>query len=461
MPIQSAPRRPQSGEARILSLALVIVALALLLITPIIVDWRVRALQHETDERSGARVLLNDLEAAAIAQVLIAERLGGNSGRDTLVEQTSQATTNAVARDERELDTLLASSTYARNELEEIKAIARSWRLARRKTSVRNDTMHASIDPLLAFNAAEALDDRLTRQLDSTRTEARRLQRINLWSAAILTPIALLSVLAVFRAGKRSRELARHLEHERAALAESIEARAGLVRGITHDLKNPLGAAVGYADLLLEGMAGSPLQPDHATTLRRIRRLLRESIDSITTLVRVADNGGITELQLRFEPYDLAALAREAMDDYRAAATEHSLTFEGPIGDATAPIVTDVRHVQHVLGNLLSNAVKYTTRGGKVVVRVLAPRDATSKHARVEVRDSGPGIPVPLRSRIFDEFFRSGGVPSDAKGNGVGLSISRRLARQLGGDLTVTDAPEGGAMFVFDIPVAAPERRRS
>jgi signal transduction histidine kinase len=88
-------------------------------------------------------------------------------------------------------------------------------------------------------------------------------------------------------------------------------------------------------------------------------------------------------------------------------------------------------------------------------------QDGTSKNARIEVRDSGPGIPVPLRSRIFDEFFRSGGVPSDAKGNGVGLSISRRLARQLGGDLTVTDAPEGGAMFVFDIPVAAPERRRS
>jgi signal transduction histidine kinase len=440
---------------------LVIVALALLLITPIIVDWRVRALQRETDERSRARVLLNDLEAAAIAQVLIAERLGGKSGQDTLVERTSETTTNSVARDERELDTLLASSTYTRNELEEIRGIARSWRLARRNALARGDTMHQAIDPLLAFNATEALDDRLTRQLDSTRAEARRLQRINLWSAAVLTPIALLSVLAVFRAGKRSRELARHLELERAALADSIEARAGLVRGITHDLKNPLGAAVGYADLLLEGIAGPPLQPDHATTLRRIRRLLRQSIDSISTLVRVSDNGGITELQLRFEPYDLAALAREAMDDYRAAATEHSLTFEGPIGDATAPIVTDVRHVQHVLGNLLSNAVKYTTRGGKVVVHVAAPQDGTSKNARIEVRDSGPGIPVPLRSRIFDEFFRSGGVPSDAKGNGVGLSISRRLARQLGGDLTVTDAPEGGAMFVFDIPVAAPERRRS
>jgi signal transduction histidine kinase len=444
-----------------LSLALVIVALALLLITPIIVAWRVRALQRETDERSRARVLLNDLEAAAIAQVLIAERLGGKNAPDTLVERTSQATSNEVARDERELDTLLASSTYARTELEEIQAIDRSWRLARRNASAGSDTMHPAIDPLLAFNAAESLDDRLTRQLDSTRAEARRLQEINLWSAAVLTPIALLSVLAVFRAGKRSRELARHLEQERAALADSIEARAGLVRGITHDLKNPLGAAVGYADLLLEGMAGPPLLPDHATTLRRIRRLLRQSIDSIATLVRVADDGGLTELQLRFEPYDLTALAREAMDDYRAAAAERSLTFEGPIGDATAPIVTDVRHVQHILGNLLSNAVKYTTQGGKVVVRVLGPHDGTSPHARVEVRDSGPGIPAALRTRVFEEFFRADGIPSDAKGNGVGLSISRRLARQLGGDLTVTDASEGGAMFVFDLPVAAPERRRS
>jgi signal transduction histidine kinase len=443
-----------------LSLTLVIVALALLLITPIIVDWRVRALQGETDERSRARVLLNDLEAAAIARVLIAQRSGG-IGRDTVVEQTAQTTTREVAKDERELDSLVTSSAYTRNELEEIQTIARSWRRAQANPLVRNDTTPASIDPLIAFNAAEVLDDRLTRQLDSTRTEARRLQRINLWSAVILTPIALLSVLAVFTAGRRSRALARHLERERAALADSIEARAGLVRGITHDLKNPLGAAVGYADLLLEGLAGPPLQPDHATTLRRIRRLLRQSIDSIATLVRVADDGGLTDLQLRFEPYDLTALAREAMDDYRAAAVERSLTFEGPVGDATAPIVTDVRHVQHILGNLLSNAVKYTTRGGKVVVRVLAPHDGTSPHARVEVRDSGPGIPVALRTRVFEEFFRADGVPSDTKGNGVGLSISRRLARQLGGDLTVTDASEGGAMFVFDLPVAAPERRRS
>jgi len=420
MPIQSAPRRPP-GEARMFSLALVIVALALLLITPIIVAWRVRALQRETDERSRARVLLNDLEAAAIAQVLIAERLGGKNAPDTLVARTSQATSNEVARDERELDTLLASSTYARNELEEIQAIDRSWRLARRNASAGSDTMHPAIDPLLAFNAAESLDDRLTRQLDSTRAEARRFQQINIWSAAVLTPIALLSVLAVFRTGKRSRELARHLEHERAALPDSIEARAGLVRGITHDLKNPLGAAVGYADLLLEGMTGSPLQPEHATTLRRIRRLLRQSIDSISTLVRVADNGGITELQLRFEPYDLAALAREAMDDYRAAATERALTFEGPIGDATAPIVTDVRHVQHVLGNLLSNAVKYTTRGGKVVVRVLAPRDSTSKHTRIEVRDSGPASPSLCVHVSSMNFFVRGPFRSPPKETGLGF----------------------------------------
>jgi signal transduction histidine kinase len=307
---------------------------------------------------------------------------------------------------------------------------------------------------LVPFNAAEVLDDRLTRQLDSTRTKARALQQANVWSAAVLTPVALFSVLLVFAAGRRSRMLARHLEQERAALAESIEARAGLIRGITHDLKNPLGAAAGYADLLLEGIGGRPLEPDHAVMLRRIRKLLQQSVDSISTLVGVANDGGITELQIRLERHDLAAIARETMEDYRAAAAERDLELQAPARDATAPIVTDLRYVQHILGNLLSNAVKYTPRGGRVVVKVVPASELSSRHARVEVRDSGPGVSPALRKRVFDEFFRADGVADDVRGNGVGLSISRRLARQLGGDITVTDAPEGGAMFVLDLPAS-------
>jgi signal transduction histidine kinase len=449
----STVERPVGGEAKMLPLTLVIVALVLLLVTPIVVDSRIRTLQRETDERSRARVLLNDLEAVAIAQVLITERSRSGAGHDSLTDQTAQATARSVARDENELDSLLATARYTRNELTEIQAIDRMWRSARHTASSGGDTTLAPVDPLIPFNAAEALDDRLTRQLESTRAKARALQQMNVRSAALLTPIALFSVLVVFVAGRRSRMLAKHLEHERAALAGSIEARAGLVRGITHDLKNPLGAATGYAELLLEGIPGPPLPADHADVLRRIRKLLRQAVESISALVRVADDGGITELQLRFEPQDLAALAREAVDDYSAAAAERGVTLGAPLGDRTAPIDTDVRHVQHILGNLLSNAVKYTPRGGTVVVNVRAPKDGSPRRARVEVRDSGPGVPPPLRKRVFEEFFRADGLPDEIRGNGVGLSISRRLARQLGGDISVTDAPEGGAMFVLDLPV--------
>ncbi|HEY6826351.1 MAG TPA: HAMP domain-containing sensor histidine kinase [Gemmatimonadaceae bacterium] len=445
------PRPPVGGEARVLPLALVIVALALLLVTPIVVDWRIRTLQHETDERSQARLVLNELEAAAIAQVLIAERSRATGRPDTLALATARANAKTVVRDESELDSLLASAHYTRKELAEIQAIDRSWRIAREANADTTDTLQARVDPLVAFNAAEMLDDRLTQQLDSTRLRSRALQRINVLSAAVLTPIALFSVLVVFVAGRRARMLAHHLERERTALAQSIEARAGLVRGITHDLKNPLGAAAGYTDLMLEGIGGSPLSADHAEMLQRIRKLLHQSVDSIASLVTIADDGGITELKLEFQPTDLAALTRDVMDDYRAAAIERRLTLHGPAGDTSAPLITDVRHVQHILGNLLSNAVKYTPRGGRVVVQVFAANDNTPR-CRVEVRDSGPGIPPALRKRIFEEFFRANGIPDEVRGNGVGLSISRRLARQLGGDINVSEAPEGGANFALVLP---------
>ena len=454
----TSTRRSVEPEARRFSLTLVILALALLLVIPTLVDWRVRNLQRETDERSRARVLLNDLEASAIAQTLIAQRPQSAANQDALATETTRTATRSVTLDEGELDSLIANSRYARDVLIEIRAIEQSWRQALEVTRDSGRAERQRADPLVAFNTAEALDERLTRALDSTRARARSLQQLNVWSAAVLTPIALFSVLAVFRADRRSRRLARHLEQERAALAESIETRIALVRGITHDIKNPLGAAVGYTDLLLEGIGVPTLPPEQVTTLRRIRRLLVQSVDSITALLRLADRRGAADVELKAERRDLAALARDMVDDYRAAAAERSLSLEAPTSNESVSIVTDARHVQHILGNLLSNAVKYTPRGGKIVIRVAGRTGGAARGVRLEVRDSGPGIPRELRQRVFEEFFRADNAPDVAKGNGVGLSISRRLARRLGGDITVTAAPEGGAMFVLELP-AAPESR--
>jgi signal transduction histidine kinase len=442
-----------SGDASWLPLAFVIVALAVLLITPILVDWRIAGLRREMDDRSHARLLLNDLEAAGATQALIASRPPRPTGQtDTIAQRLGATLVAGAAEDERELDSLLrTASPESRADFAAIAAIERAWRNARPGDAARVSAKGGDgADPLLLFVLAERLDKRLADRLDAVRLESRRLQTLDLITAIVLTPIALLSVLAVFIAGRRARRLARRLEREQQALAQSVEAREGLMRGITHDLKNPLGAAAGYADLLLEGIPGGPLAPEQANMVRRIRKLLIESTGTIASLLQLAHDRAKAELRVAAEPVDLMALVREVVEDYRAAAVERGLRLdlESEIANATA--FTDAGHVQHILGNLLSNAVKYTPANGHI--RVHVGRDEHDDALSIAVCDDGPGIPAQLRDRVFEEFFRAE-TSTRAGGHGVGLAISRRLARLLGGDLTLGDAPEGGAKFVLRLPL--------
>jgi signal transduction histidine kinase len=99
----------------------------------------------------------------------------------------------------------------------------------------------------------------------------------------------------------------------------------------------------------------------------------------------------------------------------------------------------------------LSNAIKYTPPGGHVHVSIVDSRRAADRaRVGVEVRDTGPGIPPDLHEKVFEEFFRvrDTGV-SVGNGNGLGLAISRRIARLLGGDVTLADADGGGAVFTL------------
>jgi signal transduction histidine kinase len=102
----------------------------------------------------------------------------------------------------------------------------------------------------------------------------------------------------------------------------------------------------------------------------------------------------------------------------------------------------------------LSNAIKYTPRNGTIQVRLVrdAAADARAKRVGVEVRDSGPGIPPELRARVFEEFFRVRASGFTANGNGLGLAISRRIARLLGGDVTYADNDGGGSVFTLWLP---------
>jgi PAS domain S-box-containing protein len=241
------------------------------------------------------------------------------------------------------------------------------------------------------------------------------------------------------------------------AVTEAMEARSRLIRGITHDVKNPLGAADGYAQLLELELRGT-LLPEQAKLVAGVRRGIHGALGMITDLLNLsqAKSGG---LPVNREPSDLAALAAEAVEDARGAAESagHVLVLDD---FARVPVDTDPARVREVLGNLLSNAIKYTPAPGTITVRT----DETSDDARrprpgrwvaAHVHDTGPGIPLGERERVFSEFHRLH-TADQTSGHGLGLAISRLIARLLGGDLTVADEPGGGAIFSLWLP-ADPE----
>ncbi|HZG44482.1 MAG TPA: PAS domain-containing sensor histidine kinase, partial [Longimicrobium sp.] len=234
------------------------------------------------------------------------------------------------------------------------------------------------------------------------------------------------------------------------AVTEATEARSRLIRGVTHDVKNPLGSADGYAQLLELELRGK-LLPEQAKLVAGVRRGIQGALGMITDLLNLsrAKSGG---LPVNRQPADLAALAAEAVEDARGAAETagHVLAWEGLVG---VPVHTDPARVREVLGNLLSNAIKYTPAPGHIAVRteevVDGPRPG--RWVAAHIHDSGPGIPVDERERIFSEFHRLH-TADQTSGHGLGLAISRLLARLLGGDLTVAGEPGEGAIFSLWLP---------
>lgn len=238
------------------------------------------------------------------------------------------------------------------------------------------------------------------------------------------------------------------------AVMEATEARSRLIRGITHDVKNPLGSADGYAQLLELELRGK-LLPEQAKLVAGVRRGIQGALGMITDLLNLsqAKSGG---LPVNRQPADLAALADEAVEDARAAADAagHVLVRDGL---ASVPVCTDPVRVREVLGNLLSNAIKYTPAPGHVTVRTEAVSDGPypGRWVAAHVHDSGPGIPLAERERVFSEFHRLH-TADQTSGHGLGLAISRLIARLLDGDLTVSGEPGQGATFTLWLP-ADPE----
>ena len=415
--------------------------------TPIVVDSRVRKLRNSRAYGSEhARVMLNDLEASFASQLLM------RNPQLELPETPGAAMRAQLDSDETELRVaVLDISAAAVDHFNELSALLRAW-----NESPHDASGESSNRGLKIIAAAEALDSVLTTVSEAQRQQVRGLERINVISAAVLAPIALVAMLIVTWSGRRVLAFARVADEERAEVVRASAARAALLRGVTHDVKNPLGAAAGYAQLLEEGVVGT-LTPAQHDMVRRIQRLVHTSVQTVADLLELARVDG--ELHMEYKATDLSGVVTEAVDDHRGMAQEHGVAVH--VAAPAAPVVTDPIRVRQILANLLSNAIKYTPAGGEVHVSIVRATNGSAPKGQVgvEVRDTGRGIPRELRGHIFEEFFRVRTAEPSENGNGLGLAISRRMARLLGGDVTFADAaaPGGGGGSVFTLWLAAPK----
>jgi len=234
-------------------------------------------------------------------------------------------------------------------------------------------------------------------------------------------------------------------------LQRLMASREHLVRGFSHDLKNPLGAADGQLQLMEMGIIGK-LTPRQAESVGRSRGSIGRALELIEDLTELA-RAEAEAIEIHHEPVDVRSVVQEAAEEHRAAARAKGLRMDVELPPELPVLESDASRIRQVLGNLLSNAVKYTRIGG-VTLRVAkrhgpdAPGDGD--WVSVEVADTGVGIADDERHRLFREFVRLD--PALETGWGIGLAISRHLAHALGGEISVESAPGHGSTFTLWLP---------
>ncbi|GAA0665858.1 signal transduction histidine kinase [Sphingomonas insulae] len=214
--------------------------------------------------------------------------------------------------------------------------------------------------------------------------------------------------------------------------------------GLDKALRAPLARIIAHADTI-HAEAEGPVQQDYVAYASDIANAGRHLLDLVDDLVdlQAVERADFT---LTVEPIDLADVARRSAGLLAVRAGNAGVAIARPLPDLRIAASGDFRRALQIMVNLIGNAVRYSPEGG--VVTVTAAR--LGDKAEAIVADQGKGIAPEDQARIFEKFERVD--PSEAGGNGLGLYIARRLARAMGGDLTVESAPGDGARFTLTLP---------
>ncbi|HET9013841.1 MAG TPA: PAS domain-containing sensor histidine kinase [Gemmatimonadaceae bacterium] len=249
------------------------------------------------------------------------------------------------------------------------------------------------------------------------------------------------------RVAERTRELA----ESNAQLAEATRHKSEFLASVSHGLRTPLNAVIGFTELLHEEKVGAltSAQRELLAEVLDGAQELRAQIDELLDTAR-AESG---RLQLEWTTVSPARVVRDVRDTLRALAAERQLRMHLDVKRAPRVVRTDARLLRQAVLDLASNALKFTPAGGTVTLRTIAD---SRQSFRVEVEDTGVGIATQDQARLFQAFTQIGPPHDDAarRGSGLGLALTRTVAEALGGSVGVRSAPGRGSCFFLDLPRA-------
>jgi len=240
------------------------------------------------------------------------------------------------------------------------------------------------------------------------------------------------------------------LDERAEQLRQASELKSRFLSNMSHEFRTPLNSILALSRLLLDHADGpmTPEQERQVTYIRRSAESLTELVNDLLDLAKVEAG----KLEVRPGLFTVGALFGALRGMMRPLLQNEAveLIFEEPYG--LPALMTDEAKVAQILRNLISNALKYTERGE---VRVTARADRPGGLVQLVVADTGIGIASEYHEVVFQEFSQvANRLQARAKGTGLGLPLSRRLAELLGGTLTLRSAPGEGSVFTLSIPAA-------
>jgi signal transduction histidine kinase len=243
------------------------------------------------------------------------------------------------------------------------------------------------------------------------------------------------------------REMAERIEEQIEKLQKSDLLRRELVANVSHDLRTPLATLTAYIETLQlkEANLSNDERQQYLDVARKHCQRLSKLVDHLFELASL----DARETELNIEPFNIAELVQDVIQNFQLPAQEKSITLTSNIGQEISFVKGDIGLVERVLENLIMNALRHTPEGGTISI-MLSPAD---EYVKVHVMDTGAGIPEEALPHIFDRFFKitePGTLPSSY--TGLGLAIAKRIMDLHNSSIEVESELNSGTCFTFSLP---------